>query len=224
MLEELSLLAASSRLSGEFQKLILEENVLGKSTSSGRALTWQRLKELYSFDLSRPIFRVFVALYHRDPSALPQLALLMAMARDPLLRASARPVASLPPGSELTRDLLRNAIGAMVGSRMNEAVLDKVVRNTASSWTKTGHLVGRTIKRRARICPSLTAFAFALWLAEKAGFAGAELFDNAWISALDIEPATGRTLAERAHAAGLITFRTIADGFELDLKPLERLS
>jgi hypothetical protein len=224
MLDELSLLANSCHFRGDVTKAILEDNVLGKSTSSGRALTLQRLKELYSFDPSSPIFRVFAGLYHRDPTALPQLALLVAMARDPLLRASARPIVGLAPGSELTREALRNAIGAVVGGRMNEAVLDKVVRNTASSWTKTGHLVGRMIKRRARIRPNATAFAFALWLAHKAGFAGADLFENAWINALDIEHAAARSLAERAHAAGLITFRFIGDGFELDVTPLERLN
>ena len=177
---------------GDFRKLILDDNILGKSTSSGRALTLQRLKELYSFDLSVPIFRVFLTLANRDPAALPQLALLMAIARDPLLRASARPVLGLAVGSQLMRDILRNAIAAVVGNRMNEAVLDKVVRNTASSWTKTGHLVGRTIKRRAHVRANQTAFAFALWLAHKAGFGGAELFDNGWIAALDLEPAPAR--------------------------------
>ncbi|MBN9589016.1 MAG: hypothetical protein BGN85_00320 [Alphaproteobacteria bacterium 64-11] len=222
MLDELSRLAANSHLRGDIKKAVVEENALGKSTSSGRTLTLQRLKELYSFDPSVPLFRVFTGLYHRDPTAMPQLALLMAMARDPLLRASARPIVGLAPGSELTREALRNAVGAVVGGRMNEAVLDKVVRNTASSWTKTGHLVGRTIKRRARIRPNTTAFAFALWLAHKTGFTGADLFENAWISALDIEAAAARSFAERAHAAGLIRFRTIGDGFELDVTPLER--
>ena len=178
MLEELSVLAENDHLNGDIRKPILEDNILGKSTSSGRTLTLQRLKELYSFDPSSPIFRVFAGLYHRDPSALPQLALLMAIARDPLLRASARPVIGLAPSSQLARDSLRNAIAAVVGTRMNEDVLDKVVRNTASSWTKTGHLVGRTIKRRARVRTNPTAFAFAIWLAQQSGFAGPDLFEN----------------------------------------------
>src|SRR5690606_30024344 len=76
MLDELSLLAMSCQLRGDIRKAILEDNVLGKSTSSGRTLTLQRLKELYSFDPSSPIFGVFMGLYHRDPTALPQLALL----------------------------------------------------------------------------------------------------------------------------------------------------
>src|SRR5262245_6513390 len=223
MLDELSALVASNGLTGDIRKLVLQDNVLGKSTSSGRALTLQRLKELYSFDPAAPIFRVFVRLVNRDPAALPQLALLMAIARDPLLRASARPVLGLAPGSQLMRDVVRDAIASVVGDRMNEAVLDKVVRNTASSWTKSGHLIGRTIKRRARVRPNQNAFAFALWLAQKSGFVGGEVFDNGWIAALDLDPATARGLAERAHAAGLINFRTLGDGFELETTRLERL-
>jgi hypothetical protein len=224
MLDELSLLVAANGLTGDIRKSVLEDNVLGKSTSSGRALSLQRLKELYSFNPTTPIFRVFVRLVHRDPAALPQLALLMAIARDPLLRASARPVLGLASGSQLMRDIVRNAIASVVGDRINEAVLDKVVRNACSSWTKTGHLVGRTIKRRAQVRPNQTALAFALWLAQKSGFAGAEIFDNGWIASLDLTPNSARALADRAHAAGLINFRTLGDTFDLDTTPLERLN
>ena len=138
MLDELSLLVGAKGLSGDLRKRILDDNVLGKSTSSGRALSLQRLKELYCFDPSVPIFRMFLKLVHRDPSALPQLALLTAIARDPLLRASANVVLGHARGSQLMRDHMRNAIASAVGDRMNEAVLDKVVRNTASSWNKNG--------------------------------------------------------------------------------------
>lgn len=224
MLDELSTLLARDGVPGDIRKLILEDNVLGKATASGRTLTLQRLKELYSFDLAVPIFRVFLTLARRDPSALPQLAILMAIARDPLLRASARPVLGLAPGSQLMRDALRNAIASVVGKRMNEAVLDKVARNTASSWTQTGHLLGRTIKRRARVRATQAAVVYAFWLAHKTGFAGAELFDNGWVAALDIEPDAARRFAERAHAAGLLIFRSIGNSFEFDFTPLERLN
>lgn len=224
MLDELTLLVSDRRLPTDLRKAVLGENILGKSTSSARSLTLQRLKELYSFDPRAPIFKVFSALCERDLAALPQLALLTAVARDPLLRASARPVLGLAPGSQLMRDIMRDAIASVVGDRMNEAVLDKVVRNTASTWTKTGHLVGRTIKRRAHVRANHTAFAFAIWLAHKAGLGGSELFDNGWVAALDLEPHSARTFAERAHASGLIAFRTIGDAFEFDFTPLERLN
>ncbi len=208
---------------GDIKKSVLEDNVLRKSSSSGRSLSLQRLRELYSFDPSDMIFRIFAVLCRRDPASIPQLALLMAIARDPLLRASARPALGLAPGSQLLRDAMRHAISSVVGNRMNEAVLDKVVRNTASSWTKSGHLVGRTIKRRQHIKANHTAFAFALWLAQKAGIAGSDLFDNGWVRVLDLEPSAARKMAERAHAAGLIVFRPLGSRFELDTAPLERL-
>lgn len=72
MLNELSLVTTGEGLSGDIRKAILEDNVLGKSTSSGRTLTLQRLKELYCFDRSVPIFNVFAGLAQRDPAALPQ--------------------------------------------------------------------------------------------------------------------------------------------------------
>jgi hypothetical protein len=224
MLDELSSVMAKDGRPEEIEKAVLHDNILGKSTSSGRSLSLQRLKELYSLDRSTTIFRVFAALCRRDPGALPQLALLMALARDPLLRTSARPVLGLAPGSQLMRDSLRNAIASAVGERMNDAVLDKVVRNTASSWTKTGHLVGRTLKRRVRVRANPTAFAFALWLAQKCGFGGQELFANGWISVLDLDPGQARSLAERAHAARLLVYRTIGDSVDLDVRPLETLS
>ncbi|WP_354168410.1 MULTISPECIES: hypothetical protein [unclassified Bradyrhizobium] len=224
MLGELALLCSSGAFPEDIKKAVIEENALGKSTASGRSLSLQRLTELYCFDNSVPIFRIFSALCRRDPTALPQLALLMAIARDPLLRASARPVLGLASGSQLMRDVQRNAIASVVGDRMNEAVLDKVVRNASSSWTKTGHLVGRTLKRRAHVRANQTAFAFALWLAHKAGFGGAELFDNGWIAALDLEPTAARAQAERAHAAGLINFRKIGDAVELDLSLLDHMN
>ena len=224
MLDELALLFSQRAFPDDIKKAVVEENVLGKSTASGRSLSLQRLTELYCFDNSIPIFRVFSGLCRRDPAALPQLALLMAIARDPLLRASAKPVLGLASGSQLMRDVPRNAIASVVGDRMNEAVLDKVVRNTSSSWTKTGHLAGRTLKRRAHVRANQTAFAFALWLAHKAGFGGAELFDNGWVAALDLDPSSARALAERAHVTGLINFRRIGDVVELDLSPLDRMN
>src|SRR4051794_39673333 len=56
-------------------KLVLEENILEKTTMAGRTLTLQRLKELYALDNKVPLFRVLSVLYNRDSSSLPLLAL-----------------------------------------------------------------------------------------------------------------------------------------------------
>ena len=69
--------------------------------------------------------------------------LLAALARDPLLMASAPAILTLAPGTEMFRQAMRDALRSAVGDRLNDATLDKVIRNAASSWTQSGHLRGR---------------------------------------------------------------------------------
>ena len=42
-----------------------------------------------------------------------------------------------------------------VGSRLNDAILDKVARNAGSSWSQSGHLQGRVRKIRLRVDPTV---------------------------------------------------------------------
>lgn len=131
-----------------YASAIIEGNCLGKPTASTRRLSNQRLGELYALDSFSPAFRVLRQLWNIDISARPLLAMLAALARDPLFMASVPPILSLSVGAELQRASVRDALRAVVGERMNDAVLDKVVRNVSSSWTQTGHLQGRTFKIR----------------------------------------------------------------------------
>ncbi|ESZ30426.1 hypothetical protein [Mesorhizobium sp. L2C084A000] len=204
-------------------KIVIEDNLLEKATTSGRALTLQRLKELYGLDQSIPIFRTLSTLWTLDAKSLPLLALLAALARDPLLRATAKPIVSLPVGSELMRDSIRNAISAAVGNRLNEATLDKVVRNASSSWAQSGHLIGRTFKRRVSVAATPAAMAFAIWLAQAAGFTGEEILSSGWVAILDLEPAEIRTMLERARAAGLVDVRQLGSRLEIDASRLSSL-
>jgi hypothetical protein len=85
------------------------------------------------------------------PKARPLLAMLAALARDPLFMASARRCSRSLSGVEIQRAPIRDALRKLVGERMNDATLDKVVRNVSSSWTQSGHLPGRTFKFRQRV-------------------------------------------------------------------------
>jgi hypothetical protein len=223
MLAEISNLVDANGL-GRAREAVVESNALNKDSVSGRMLTFQRLRELYSFDEQNRLFRVFHDLVNYDTGSLSLLALLVSLARDPLLRASAPPVLGLAKDSQLMRDAMSTAISTATKSRLNEAVLDKVVRNAASSWTQAGHLVGRTIKRRHPVSPTPAALAFALWLGTQAGFHGEDLFRSGWVQALDLDLARAKALAERAHVARLIVFRPLANAFELDVSPLDRLA
>jgi len=120
-----------------YAKAIIDENVLGKATIATRRLTYQRLRELYGLDPRLPLFRVLRRLWAADEAGRPLLAILCALARDPLLRATAPAVLELPVGAELVRGLFLDAIRKTVGSRLNDAVLDKVARNAASSWSQS---------------------------------------------------------------------------------------
>ena len=99
----------------------------------------QRLGELYALDpRGCQIFRVLRRLWLVDVPGRPLLAMLCALARDPLLRSTAPAVLALPVGTELVRSTFLDEIREVVGGRLNESVLDKVARNAASSWAQSG--------------------------------------------------------------------------------------
>jgi hypothetical protein len=190
---------------------IIEGNCLQKPTASTRRTSNQRLGELYSLDPKVALFRVLRRLWDVDPAGRPQLAMLVALARDPLFMASAQAVASLAPGIELQRAPVRDALRALVGERMNDAVLDKVARNVSSSWTQTGHLDGRAFKVRARVQARPSSVAFALYLGYVAGFPGADLLSTAWVGVLDCTPSSARGLAMEAKRLSVIDFKSAED-------------
>lgn len=200
---------------------IIEDNCLEKPTTSTRRISNQRLGELYALDPFVVLFRVLRSLWSVDPRARPLLAALTALARDPLLMASGGPVLSQPAGVEIQRAPIRDALRKLVGERMNDDTLDKVVRNVSSSWTQTGHLTGRTFKFRQRVSAPPTAVAFALWLGNVAGFRGEELLTTGWIAALDCTATSARGLALEAKRLGLIDLRTAGDVVEFGLDRLD---
>ncbi len=224
MLSELeAVLAAEPDTAGRdtYATAIVEDNCLGKATTSTRRISNQRLGELYGLDRRVPLFRVMRRLWSVDAAARPLLALMVALARDPLFMASAGPILSLPMGTELQRMPLRDALRKLVGERMNEATVDKVVRNVSSSWTQSGHLTGRTFKFRQRVSAQPTAVALALWVASAAGFQGEELLTSGWIAALDCTASSARGLAIEAKRIGLIDLRTAGDVVEFGLEQLD---
>src|SRR5437899_2665171 len=131
MLDELSTLLRvcppkASR--DDYGKAMLEDNCLGKDTVSTRRLSVQRMSELYALDASVPLFRLLRHFWYADEKAHAQLALLCAIARDPLLRATVPVVLSMSVGEEIARQRFTDAIRDATSERLNDATLDKVVR------------------------------------------------------------------------------------------------
>ena len=224
MLAELEAVLAAAGAGAErraYAAAIVEANCLAKPTSATRVLSLQRLRELYGLDPRLPLFRVLRRLWRADAPARPLLAALAAAARDPLFAAGAPAVLALAPGEELPRAALRGALRDEAGDRLNDAVLDKVCRNAASSWTQSGHLRGRAVKIRRAVSPSPAAAAFALFLARAAGFRGAAIFSSAWLRLLDCDALRARSLAVEARRAGLIDLRIAGDVVDLDTRRLD---
>ena len=204
----------------EYAVAIIEENCVAKPTVSTRRLTNQRLGELYGLDPSIPVFRVLRKLWDRDAAGRPLLAIQCAIARDPLLAATASSILALAPGAEFLREPMRAALREVAGERFNERVLDKVIRNTASSWTQSGHLEGRALKKRRQVRPTAPNAVFSLFLAHCAGFRGQELFSCGWMQLLECSPSAARELSLDAKRLGLIDLRMAADVIELNLDRL----
>lgn len=204
-----------------FTAAIIEDNCLGKQTIATRKLSCQRMSELYSLDPDVSVFAAMLRIWQIDKTGQPLLALLCAIARDPLLAATVPAIIALPIGEEFRRDDMRRALRAAVGERLNENTLEKVVRHTASSWTQSGHFDGRTFKRRHAVSPTAGSVAYAMYLAHIAGFRGKNLFNNDWIAVLDCSPSRAKELALEAKQMRLLDLRTAGDVVEISFRPLD---
>jgi hypothetical protein len=224
MVEELRSLfghTGSAATRQDFAHAIINENCLSKETYSTRKLTNQRLGELYGLDSRIALYRILRHLWAANVEGGSLLALLLSLARDPLLRATAPVIAGLPVGAELPRTRLKESIASAVGERMNDSTIEKVQRNAASSWTQSGHLAGRTFKMRQQVKATPASVALALFLADSAGFHGVQAFASPWIELLDCAGSRARELAFEAKRLEYLDLRLADDVVDLDFKRID---
>lgn len=224
MLEELNRVLEATRQDArraDYAAAIVDNNCLLKPTASTRRLSNQRLGELYGLEPTIPLFRILRRLWDIGSDGRPLLALLAAIARDPLLAATCPAIVGMSANAQLQRDSLREALRSAAGDRLSESTLEKVCRNAASTWAQSGHLEGRTFKKRRLVLPSTTAATYAIYLAHAAGFRGAEIFSSGWLRVLDCDPSQARALALDAKRSGLLDLRMAGDVIELNLSRLD---
>lgn len=223
MLAELeSLLAAVPNGSGtaDYRDAILQRNVLGKTTDSTRQKSLRHLRELYALDEASPIFGLLRELHRLDAACLPLLALQVAWARDPLLRATTQPVVQASEGDSVDSVSFAQAFEATFPNQYSELNRNKIARNAASSWTQSGHLAGRAKKTRQRIKPTVFASTLAFFLGHVAGYHGAAVFSNPWCRLLDLNTDRARALAQEARRAGLLDLRMVGEVVEMTFPTL----
>lgn len=190
-----------------YRHAVVEDNVLGRSTHAGRLRAYRHLRELYLLDPTAPAFAALRRLWDLASSTRPLIAGLLAFTRDELLRASWPAVARRTPGAVVTSEDLSNAVAERHAGELSAATLGKIGRNTAASWTQTGHLVGRTRKTRTEVEPAPAAIAFASYLGHLAGARALGVLDNPWSGLLDISTAEHLDALRRAHDVGLLDLR-----------------
>lgn len=198
-----------------YRSVMLTLNVLGKGTESTRQKSFRHLRELYALTEAVPIFAVLRRLSLADLQGLSLLALLCAWSRDPLLRATTPAISPVAEGMEVSTESLAEAIADAFPGQYSELNQNKIARNAASSWTQSGHLVGRTHKLRRRVRPTLGVVTMALWLGDVAGFHGTSCFRNPWCRLLDLSADQARNRAMDAHRQGMLTMRAVGEIVEL---------
>ena len=178
------------------------------------------MRELYSLDQSVPLFRALRKLWKLDENSQPLVVLLSAYGRDPTLRAAAPVILETPVDSEVSRTQLTRALKVFSDDTMADSTIDKVVRNAGSSFTQSGHLVGRVRKVRQLVNPTPTSITFALLLAYAAGIRGKRLLSSEFVRLIDADEDTAKVRAIEARKLGLIELRENTNTFDIGFAPL----
>jgi hypothetical protein len=226
MLKEITVLlsrTSSSSTLDEYADKIILSNILGKATVTTREKTLRHLKELYLLSKQYALFRVFRHLVDYDQSSIPQLAFLVAWTRDPLLRATTDAIYKASIGSEVLKIDLVESLDKAFRGRYSPLNIGKIARNASSSWTQSGHLMGRTKKIRKKVDSSPASVALALYIGSMAGWNGEQLLATPWCQLLDLNSEHTRSLAVQAHREGLINFRAVGSVVDISFTLLETL-
>lgn len=218
MLEEISrcldLLPPDTERSA-YQSAIVERNILGKATEATRKESFRRLRELYGLDPALPVFRIYRTLDRLDARSRPLLSLLIANARDPLLRATVPVIVGASETEMLGAAQFDEVLERAFPGHLKPKIRAATARHIASSWEQSGHLSGKSTKTRSRVEATSIALTYALALGSLQDIHGEDLFGTIWCQMLDLNAARARTLATRAHGEGFISLRTAGNICEI---------
>ncbi|MBK8265324.1 MAG: hypothetical protein IPK80_28845 [Nannocystis sp.] len=200
----------------DYARVVVDENLLGKRTAAARKHTLNNLVNLYAMDPSVPVFRIFRELWEQDPEGRSLLALLCALARDPLLRGSVQTVLETPLGERLPS----SALAATVTRQMAPATKKAIGTRNLSSWAQAGFL--DSPRKRNRVRPRATpgAAAYALALGFMEGGRGSLLLTTSWTRVLDCPADEVLALVRQAARRGWVQYRAAGDVIDLRVEAL----
>ena len=225
MLADLRLLLAACPQSAsleEYKSAIVDENVLLKKTVATRKISFRRMRELYALDRKILLFRALRDLWDEDTQAQPLLALLCAVARDPLLRSTAESILATPVGEAVTPSMLAESVNASFPNYYNAKTLASIGRNIISTWQQAGLLSGKLHKVRISAQSHPASIAYALLLGYLSDARGDALFRTLWCRLLDVPIHVLHDQALVASQRGWIEYRHMGDVTEVGFQHLLR--
>ena len=218
-----SLINAGASTPGEFQSAAIDENVMGKVTINTRRLTFKHLTSLYGLLDQPPLAQVFLKLWPSDVQGRRLRALLISLARDPILRVTAPAIMAGSVGQSLQHPRLQDALHTTFPERFSQKTLRSLAQNCASTWTQCGYLKGTVKKLRQRVMPTPPTVAFAALIATASGFGGPAILSSGWVRVLDLNSEQALDALRRAEAIGLARVRSAGDVTEISVgQPMAR--
>lgn len=208
-LQRLLSLVSADAPAEAYRAAVMDDNVLAKDTVGGREWAFRQLRRFYTLDSHHLLFRALRDLWVHETEGQPLLALLCAVARDPVLRASSTVILAAEPGAVVgPRDFEASIEDAFPGA-YRENTRSTTAQKVASSWTQSGHLHAErpTRKVRVRVHPTASAVAYALLLGQLQGARGPGLFSTLWTRILDQPASHLFDLAATASQQGILEFR-----------------
>jgi hypothetical protein len=101
-----------------------------------REAAFYRLQQLYGVGGDDPIWRTLQGLWNHEIGGRPLLALLTALARDPMLRDGAPAVLDASPGERIRWPAIAATFEAANPGQLGGKMAKSLAQNAASSWTQ----------------------------------------------------------------------------------------
>ena len=185
-------------LKAEYFHAISEENCLRKQSFKTRLLTFRHLVYLYSLDSSLLLFRALLFFFQEITK-----------------RSTISFIRHLEQGTLLSREAFKEYMNYQLSGRFSRATLESTSRNLLSTWTKSGHLSGKSCKYRSFAVATPGSVVYALMLGYLTENRGESLFATEYAQLLDCSKEQAIELAEEASRRGWIVFKRVGTVIEV---------
>lgn len=198
------------------EEAILHRNLFSKRTESARIGSLRDMIALYGFDRPPPVTRAAFKLWSATANHLLLLGAL-AVARDPILRATSAVIFETPIGEAINYRTMVKRLDSLYPERFSVGTLRAIGERCVSSWGQIGHLGHGKVRQRISVNADSANAAFAAFLAISCGLAGSSILDSGWFRMLDVSPEQGMSLLRRAEAEGHVRLRVAGHVTDISL-------